>query len=305
MAIIVNSSTFSGHDSTEIIEDAVSMTSVISKLKTRYITSAKCNYRFATQPYGGTLEAYECCNPTGGNSTFPVKEGTMCNYQFKLSFCSIDLDCTIFEQLKAQGLNKEAANNPAYIEAILVSLIRKNVARGIDYMALNGGSLYGTTCLGLLAQWDADPDVTTVGGTTITSANIKTEIDKIFAARDVDLILEPQNLTLVVSTEFITAFEAFITQPGQYYNPLPGDNINYRWINGTPLVAMPGMPANTAFLTNMDNIIIVTDSTDDFNNVAITNMADSDAFCDEVRLRAKFRFDINYGISRYIVYYKP
>ena len=163
------------------------------------------------------------------------------------------------------------------------------------------------TLLALDAELPAAQEVT---GTTVTSANVVTELGKIIDAMP-DTLYGREDLRLYVSNNI---FKAYVRALGGYGAAGVGangfENKGNMWyttggalyFDGIPVVMCPGMSADTAILSTIDNLYFGTGLLSDHQEVKVLDMADLDG-SQNVRVIMRFTAGVNYAFAADVVTY--
>lgn len=163
------------------------------------------------------------------------------------------------------------------------------------------------TLLALDAELPAAQEVT---GTTVTSANVVTELGKVIDAMP-DTLYGREDLRLYVSNNI---FKAYVRALGGYgaaglgSNGFEGKgNMWYTtggalYFDGIPVVMCPGMSADTAILSTIDNLYFGTGLLSDHQEVKVLDMADLDG-SQNVRVIMRFTAAVNYAFAADVVTY--
>ena len=149
-----------------------------------------------------------------------------------------------------------------------------------------------------------------VTGTTVTSANVVAELGKIIDAMP-DTLYGREDLRLYVSNNI---FKAYVRSLGGYgASGLGANGFEGRgsmwystggalYFDGIPVVMCPGMSANTAILTTIDNLYFGTGLLSDHNEVRVLDMAELDG-SQNVRVIMRFTAGVQYANIEDIVTY--
>jgi len=162
----------------------------------------------------------------------------------------------------------------------------------------------------LLAADTELPAAQEVTGTTVTSANVVTELGKIIDAMP-NTLYGREDLRLYVSNNI---FKAYVRALGGYgaaglgSNGFEGKgNMWYTtggalYFDGIPVVMCPGMSADTAILSTIDNLYFGTGLLSDHQEVKVLDMADLDG-SQNVRVIMRFTAAVNYAFAADVVTY--
>ena len=163
------------------------------------------------------------------------------------------------------------------------------------------------TLLALDAELPAAQEVT---GTTVDSTNVVAELGKIIDAMP-DTLYGREDLRLYVSNNI---FKAYVRALGGYGAAGVGangfENKGNMWyttggalyFDGIPVVMCPGMSANVAILSTIDNLYFGTGLLSDHQEVKVLDMADLDG-SQNVRVIMRFTAGVNYAFAADVVTY--
>ena len=162
-----------------------------------------------------------------------------------------------------------------------------------------------------LLSLDAElPAAQEVTGTTVDSTNVVTELGKIIDAMP-DTLYGREDLRLYVSNNI---FKAYVRALGGYGAAGVGangfENKGNMWyttggalyFDGIPVVMCPGMSANVAILSTIDNLYFGTGLLSDHQEVKVLDMADLDG-SQNVRVIMRFTAGVNYAFAADVVTY--
>lgn len=163
------------------------------------------------------------------------------------------------------------------------------------------------TLLALDTELPAAQEVT---GTTVDSTNVVAELGKIIDAMP-DTLYGREDLRLYVSNNI---FKAYVRALGGYgaagvgANGFEGKgNMWYTtggalYFDGIPVVMCPGMSANVAILSTIDNLYFGTGLLSDHQEVKVLDMADLDG-SQNCRVIMRFSAGVNYAFAADVVTY--
>lgn len=199
------------------------------------------------------------------------------------------------------------------------------IARVAERVAANIETAYWTGATGTNGSFDgistivaldpALPAAQEVAGTSVTALNVVTELGKIVDAIPAALYGNP-GLRIYVSTNiakaYVRALGGFSTVSGLTGNvaPAPGvGGLSTTWYNqgalsidGIEIFWAPGLAANTAIATTVDNLFFGTSVLSDLNEVKVIDMADIDG-SQNVRMIMRFVGGAQYGAVEDVVTY--
>lgn len=153
---------------------------------------------------------------------------------------------------------------------------------------------------GLFYKMNADANVVRVTGTTITTANVFTEIGKVYSGASAN-VLGRQDATIYLASNVMKAYKmafgttalsngGFATLIGEY---------NYL---GVKIVEAKGMADNRMVLSYNDNLAFSTDLEDDYKNVSVIDMTQTTGDA-QLRVVARFKVAFDYITSEEVVAY--
>ena len=162
----------------------------------------------------------------------------------------------------------------------------------------------------LLAADAELPAAQEVAGTTVDATNVTAELGKIVDAMP-DTLYGREDLRLYVSNNI---FKAYVRALGGYGSAGLGSNgfegKGNMWyttggalyFDGIPVVMCPGMSANTAILSTIDNLYFGTGLLSDHQEVKVLDMADLDG-SQNCRVIMRFTAGVNYAFAADVVTY--
>jgi hypothetical protein len=196
---------------------------------------------------------------------------------------------------------------PPLFSDYVISRVAAEVAQATENSIWSGAAGEGTFD-GFSTLLAADATVVDVVGTTVTSANVITELGKIVDAANA-AVLGKEDLTLYVSNNiaraYIRALGGFATNIGA--NGV--DNKGTTWYNGGQLTfeginifVAQGLGNNKAVLAQKSNLFFGTGLLNDRNEVKVIDMSDIDG-SQNVRVVMRYTAGVQTGIGSDIVYY--
>jgi len=207
---------------------------------------------------------------------------------------------------------------PKSLADFMIARVAERVAANIETAFWTGatatnGSFDGISTI--VALDPALPAAQEVTGTTVTALNVVTELGKIVDAIPAALYGNP-GLRIYVSTNiakaYVRALGGFSTVSGVTGNvaPAPGvGGLSTTWYNqgalsidGIEIFWAPGLAANTAIATTVDNLFFGTSVLSDLNEVKVIDMADIDG-SQNVRMIMRFVGGAQYGAVEDVVTY--
>jgi len=221
----------------------------------------------------------------------------LCKKDFRSDWEAVQMGYSTFDNLPP----KFSDFLLAHVAAKVAQKNENNIWGGVT---ANAGEFDGFTTLAA-----ADSDVIDVTGTTVTAANVITELGKIVDAvpstlygREDMYVYVSQN----IARAYVRALGGFgasglgaagtASQGTQWYN---GGNLNF---DGVKLFVANGLGDNKAMATYKDNLMFGTGLLSDHNEVKLLDMSDLDG-SQNVRVVMRFTAGVQYGIGSDIVYY--
>jgi len=198
---------------------------------------------------------------------------------------------------------------PASFADFLIAHVAAKTAQKIEQNIWNGNAASAGEFSGFLSLMTADSSVIDVTATTVTAANVITELGKVVDAIPAALygkedltIYVPQN----VAKAYVRALGGFAAS-GVGANGL--DNKGTMWYGDQPLffdgirVAMVnGLPSNRMVAAQASNLYFGTGLLDERNEVRVLDMADLDG-SNNIRVILRFFAGVQYGIGSDVVLY--
>jgi len=192
----------------------------------------------------------------------------------------------------------------SHVAAKVAEKTEQNIWKGVT---ANAGEFNGFATL--LALDAALPTAQEVAGTTVTAANVITELGKIVDAIPSSLYGK-EDLHIYVSQNIARAYVRALGGFGASGLGSNGtNNMGTQWWNngslsfdGVKIFVANGMAANTAIAAQKSNLFFGTGLLNDLNEVKLIDMADLDG-SQNVRVVARFTAGVQYAIVEDIVTY--
>ena len=198
---------------------------------------------------------------------------------------------------------------PASFADFLIAHVASKTAQKIEQNIWNGTAASAGEFSGFLSLMTADSDVIDVTATTVTAANVITELGKVVDAIPAALygkedlqIFVPQN----VAKAYVRALGGFGTS-GLGANGV--DNKGTMWygqgdlfFDGIKVVMCNGLPSNKMVAAQASNMFFGTGLLNERNEVRVLDMADLDG-SDNIRVILRFFAGVQYGIGADVVLY--
>ncbi len=224
----------------------------------------------------------------------------LCKKDFKSDWEAVQMGYSAFDSMPPSFADYILS----HVAAKVAEKTEQNIWRGVN---ANAGEFAGFATL--LAADAALPAAQEVTGTTVTAANVITELGKIVDALPAALYGK-EDLHIYVSQNIA---KAYVRALGGFAASGLGANgtnsMGTQWWNngslsfdGVKIFVCNGMAANTAIATLKSNLYFGTGLLNDLNTVKLIDMADLDG-SENVRVVARFTAGVQYGNVQDIVTY--
>jgi hypothetical protein len=224
----------------------------------------------------------------------------LCKSDFKSDWEAVQMGYSAFDSLPPSFADYILS----HVAAKVAEKTEQNIWRGVN---ANAGEFAGFATL--LAADAALPTAQEVAGTTVTAANVITELGKIVDALPAALYGK-EDLHIYVSQNIAKAYVRALGGFGASGLGANGTNsMGTQWWNngslsfdGVKIFVANGMAANTAIAAEKSNLYFGTGLLNDLNTVKLIDMADLDG-SENVRVVARFTAGVQYGNVQDIVTY--
>lgn len=198
---------------------------------------------------------------------------------------------------------------PASFADFLIAHVAAKTAQKIEQNIWNGNAASAGEFSGLIPLMLADAAVIDVTATTVTAANVITELGKVVDAIPAALYGK-EDLTIYVAQNVAKAYVRALGGFGASGVGANGlDNKGTMWYGDQPLyfdgirVAMVnGLPSNRMVAAQSSNLYFGTGLLNEQNEVRVLDMADLDG-SDNIRVILRFFAGVQYGIGSDVVLY--
>jgi len=248
---------------------------------------------------------------------FVTNEGTLTlteailipeEFQVNLQLCKKDLHAS----WEAANMGYSAFDNlaPSFAGFVIAHVAAK-VADRTEKSIWSGSTATSGQFDGFSAKLTADASVNDVVGTTVTSANVITEMAKVIdsAIDNADAILGQEDLTLYVSTNVAQAYIRALGGFGDNVGANGTDGKGTQWYNGGSLsfegvniFVAKGLTSNKMILAQKSNLYFGTGILNDQNEVKVIDMSDIDG-SQNVRVVMRFTAGVQHVFGSEIVFY--
>lgn len=223
----------------------------------------------------------------------------LCKTDFRSDWDAIQMGYSAFDVL------------PKSFADFLIAHAAEKVAAGMETSIWQGVNATAGEFAGIMTQLTTDaslPSGQEVAGTTVTAANVITELGKIVDACPAALYGK-EDLTLYVSSNIYRAyvralggFAASGVGANGYDNKGTNQVLGDLYFDGVRVFMANGLAANTALLSQKSNLYFATGLLSDMNEVKVLDMGDIDG-SQNVRVVMRFTADAKYGFASDVVTY--
>jgi hypothetical protein len=200
---------------------------------------------------------------------------------------------------------------PKNFTDFLLAHAAEKVAAAMETSIWTGANATAGQFAGLMTQLTTDatlPSAQEVAGTTVTAANVITELGKVVDACPA-AIYGKEDLTLYVSNNIYRAYVRALGGFGAsglgangYDNKGTNQTLGDVYFDGVRVFMANGLAANTALLAQKSNLYFATGLLNDMNEVRVIDMAENDG-SQNVRVVMRFTADAKYGFASDVVTY--
>lgn len=242
--------------------------------------------------------------PTG---TITLTENILQPEEFQVNFTLCKQDFRDDWEAIAMGLSAHD-NLPPNLADFIIAKTAAEVATANETIIWQGATGTAGEYDGFTTRFAADADVIDVTGTTVTAANVITELGKVVDAipaaiygKEDLFIYVPQN----VYRAYVRALGGFGASglgangfEGRGNNQILGDLA----FDGVKLFLAEGLPSDEMVAAQSSNLFFGTSLMSDWNEVKVLDMADLDG-SQNVRFVMRFTANVNYAYGSEVVYY--
>jgi hypothetical protein len=221
----------------------------------------------------------------------------LCKKDFRSDWEAVQMGYSAYDQLP-----------PAFAD-FMIGHVAAKVAEKMETNIWQGVNATAGEFDGFEVLWEADADVIDVTGTTVTAANVITELGKVVDAIP-STLYGKEDMYIYVSQNVARAYVRALG--GFAANGLGAAGINNQgttWFNGgdlafdgVKLFVASGLSDNTMAAAQKSNLFFGTGLLSDSQEVKLLDMADLDG-SQNVRVIMRFTAGIQYGLGSEIVLY--
>ena len=221
----------------------------------------------------------------------------LCKKDFRSDWEAVQMGYSVYDNL------------PASFSDFLIGHIAAKVAQKTEQTIWGGVNATAGEFDGFVTLMTADGDVNDVTGTSVTAANVITELGKVADAIP-NALYGKEDLTIYVPQNVARAYVRALGGFGASGLGAAGtDNKGTQWFGGEPLyfdgirVAMvSGLASNKMVAAQSSNLYFGTGLLSDHNEVKLLDMGDLDG-SQNVRVIMRYTAGVQYGIGSDIVLY--
>lgn len=258
---------------------------------------------------GDLSTADSCTFSANGDITISTRQIEVTTLKIQAEWCEEDLETLFLANDMRPGSNNAGDFTPAGLRSRIMELVATKASEEIELMIWQGdtgGSVgnYLDEIDGLEVKMAADGSVVSVVGTTLTVANILTEVDKVIAAVP-KVMLKRKKLASVGIGMGLATYELFIQglRAAGYFNTLSVETPDEIMYNGYRFFTFDGMSDDTMVFADFDRIWVGTDLASDFTSLRIIPMNEHNGD-DMVRVKGRYKLGVEYAVSEEIVFYQ-
>lgn len=266
----------------------------------RTLPGIKSATKLASVTFGNILQASNC-NFTAPTDSLDAVDVDVCALSAMAQLCQFDLEQSFLALQMAQGSNGDFT--VASFMSYYWNEMAMQIAESVEYIRWQGDTTSGNEtlalCDGYIKKLLADGGVVDVANTTITSANVITEIVKVLNAAPATISRKKADLRLYVSSNIANALElASASGNTQTYITTP---LALTFL-GIKVVVAEGMPNDHMVMTLKSNLIYAFDGEGDGKALKAVNLNDTVAE-PYLRTRANLKVGFAYVNPTEIVLY--
>lgn len=202
------------------------------------------------------------------------------------------------------GLGASAMNNEGDMTEIMKAVIAAKLAEeGAEFedMIWQGDEDVAGEFGGFIKQFEADNEIITVDGTTVTMANVEAELMKAIGAVPEKMI--KKGIKVGVSSNIWTAYNFLLISKG-ISNGLGGNANTEAQFGEWTLVKLPGLPSNNIVIAEPKNLVFGTGKQADFNMIRVVDTSETTGD-DNYNLTMVYNAGVGYFYGEEITWYRP
>ena len=226
-------------------------------------------------------------------------------FQVNVKFCTKQF---VQDWLAVEQGISSFKNVPPRFSDYIIAHFAEQISAAVETSIWQGSNATAGQVDGFETLWAADSDIVDVTGTTITTANVVTELGKVVDAIP-NTIYGKDDLTIYASKEVIKHYirhlggnalglgaDGYENQGSMWYN---GQALTF---DGIPIFMAAGLSANSMAAAQKSNLYFGTNLLDNLNEVRLIDT--SETLGDRnARFISRFTYGIQYGFGAEIVLY--
>lgn len=270
-----------------------------TKSRIRLVPNVKSTVRLGSLNLGDILQPDSCSLPSLGTYTLAQKDLTVCPIAVKIPICAKDYESNYLSESLRPGSNVEENFPNGFID-YLFDLVAQKISEQTEKLLWQGNTAGSpaTLCDGLVKKMLADATVIDVTGTTLTAANIITEIGKVYTAIP-ETISENGNVVIFISRKAAKLYRQALVLANPALIAYNNGDFTLRYID-VELVASSGMVANQMVAAEPMNLWYGTDLVNDEKEIQLVNDPLNPK---QSYIITTFKWGVNYGVGAEIVLY--
>jgi hypothetical protein len=299
---INDTTTYTGKDSVEKFYSAALLSAPTIQNVT-LVPNVKSKIKLAKFDLGNIIQDEDCTFSGSGEGTLAQKAFEVCPLKINLEYCRSTFEQNFMNEFMRPGFSEEVM--PSVFQDYILSLVAKQVSADLEVTYWRGdvvttGSTYPVNvCEGIEYKLSGDTDVVDLSATTLTSANIISELQRVYDAIP-DEIINKEDFQIFLSTKGVKLFRQAVGNASNeaYFNK--GIDLNFL---GYKIVEAPGLSANTIVAGQKSNFVWLLDLVSDQEDVLVIPQRNISG-APTVRIVGNFKFGTGYLYGAEIVY-KP
>jgi hypothetical protein len=299
--------TYTGKDSTEWYAKFLYGAPSLERLKVMPNVKSKMQV-----PNLNVLEAskVKSCNFTaGGEIEVDTREISVTTIDVNLEVCEEDLEVLFISEDMKPGSNNQGDFTPATLNNMIMEQTALKVSEEVEFMIWQGDTAGATSTYldlidGLEKKMAADANVVAVVGTTLTVANILTEIDKVIAVVPKQMLRRKKLENVGIGMNLGT-YEMFLQalRNSTFSPTIVIDQPDMVPYNGYKIYAFDGMSDDTMVFADFNRIWVGTDLVSDITDIKIIAMNETTGDS-MIRIKGRYKLGVQYAVSEEIVFYQ-
>lgn len=274
-----------------------------SKEEFKLIPNVKSKIKLGQLNIGSILADADCSFSSTGEGTLDQKTFEVCPIKINLEYCQRTFEVDYLSQLLRPGSNNDEIM-PASVESFLLDQVALKISADTEQLVWKGDTATASyplsLCDGLEKQFKADGTVIDVVGTaSITTANVISELTKVYNAIPETLIAE-DDFRIFISPATHRAYrQALAAASSEAYYMQNYGELHFLDVK---LSVAPGITSKYMVAARKANLLLLTDLMSDFEDVSILPQK-SVTGVPVVRMIGEFKFGVGYIYGSEVVFY--